>query len=157
MVDFQVSWSTKTPGERHVTFSGHRTPCGDGLPVIEAKPVYASKLKDVDCPVCGAYVLFDMEAARSAAQVYVNGLASTAKWTGLERIEFAGKVTERAAGVAFAVQRKHGRWNSNSAFSEFMGSVGLMTDESADARLIGMTALAVFEALKEREEPHPGN
>jgi hypothetical protein len=151
MVDFQVSWSKKTPGETHASFSGDRTPCG--LHVIEAKPVYTSKLKDVDCHVCGAYVLFDMDTARKAAEEYVTGHAGTAKWSGLGRIEFASDVTDRAAGVAFAVKRKHGSWNSNHALSEFMAGGGWMTDESPEARLIGMTAIAVFEALKERDAP----
>jgi hypothetical protein len=151
MVDFQVSWSKKTPGKTHVSFSGDRTPCNDGLPVIEAKPFYTSKLKDVDCHVCGAYVLFDMEAARSAARKYVNNQASTAKWENVDRFEFASGVTERAAAVAFAIHRKHGSWNSNHAFSEFMAGGGWMTDKSAEAGLIGMTAIAVFEALKERD------
>ncbi|MFD4646349.1 hypothetical protein ACFRJ3_34990 [Streptomyces sp. NPDC056696] len=150
-VEFQVSWSRETPGQTHVSFSGDRTPCNDGLHVIEAKPFYASKLKDVDCHVCGAFVLFDIEPARTAARNYVNDHPATAKWEIYERFEFASSVTERAAGVAFAVQREHGRWNSNHAFSEFMAGAGLMTDKSADAGLIGMTALAVFEALKERE------
>jgi hypothetical protein len=94
-----------------------------------------------------------MEAARSAARKYVNNQASTAKWEIVDRFEFASGVTDRAAGVAFALQRKHGSWNSNHAFSEFMAGGGLMTDKSAEAGLIGLTAIAVFEALKERDAP----
>ncbi|WP_157876543.1 hypothetical protein [Streptomyces graminilatus] len=119
-----------------------------------AEPIYSSELKDVSCSVCGAYVLFDVEAARKAAQQYVTDHAGTATWSGLDRIEFASNVMDRAAGVAFDVQRKHGSWNSNRAFSEFMAGGGWMTDKSHEAGLIGMTALAVFEALKERE-PSP--
>jgi hypothetical protein len=151
MVDFQVSWSRTTPGKTHVSFSGDRTPCNDGLPVIEAKPVYASKLKDVDCHVCGAYVLFDMEAARKAAEEYLSGHAGTATWGGLDRIAFAGNVADRVAEVAFSIQREYGRWGSNHAFSEFMARGGVMADESSEARLIGMTAITVLDALKERE------
>lgn len=150
-VPFQVSWSRKTPGETHVSFSGDRTPCNGGLPVIEAKPVYASKLKDVSCEVCGAYVLFDMEAARQAAVKYVREQAGTAKWDELTRMEFGSKVADLAAGVAFRLQQEHGRWNSNHAFSEFMAGGGWMTDGSPEAGLIGMTAIAVLDVLKERE------
>jgi hypothetical protein len=34
-----------------------------------------------------------------------------------------------------------------------MAGGGLMTDKSAEAGLIGLTAIAVFEALKERDAP----
>ncbi|WP_340376630.1 hypothetical protein U5640_16930 [Streptomyces sp. SS7] len=148
-VEFQVAWCESTPGEVHVTFSGHMTPCDKR--VFEASPVYASKLKDVTCEVCGAYVLFDMEAARKAAEQYVTNHAGTAKWSDLDRIEFAGNAMERAAGVAFRLKRERGEWNSNMAFSEFMAGGGWMTDKSPEAGLIGMTAIAVFDNLKERE------
>jgi hypothetical protein len=49
---FQVAWSEKTPGVTHVSFSGHLTKCGN--PVIEATPVYDSKLEDVTCEECAA-------------------------------------------------------------------------------------------------------
>ncbi|MGV9693412.1 hypothetical protein ACWDUX_30390 [Streptomyces sp. NPDC003444] len=133
-----------------MTFSGHRTPCRDGLSVLVAEPVYDSQLKDVSCEVCGAYVFFDMEAARIAAQKYLEQSAGTKAWDGLTRISFAEKATERAAGIAYRLQRDNGSWNSNHAFSELMAESGLMTDKSAEAGLIGMTMQAVFAALGPR-------
>ncbi|MER6102424.1 hypothetical protein ABT115_08855 [Streptomyces sp. NPDC001832] len=47
---FQTAWCESTPGETHVTFSGHMTPCDRY--VIEAKPVYDSKPEDVTCQEC---------------------------------------------------------------------------------------------------------
>ncbi|MFC9591547.1 hypothetical protein ACFTUC_17375 [Streptomyces sp. NPDC056944] len=149
-VKFQVAWSVKTPGVTHVSFSGDRTPCGGGLPVIEARPTYESRLREVRCEYCAAYVFFDMEAARSAAQQYVNEAPGTRDWDGLTRIEFAGMVVDQVAGAAYRVQRQHGKWNTNHAFSDFMAFSGLMTGKSPDAKLIGLTALAVLESLKER-------
>ncbi|MFE5542746.1 hypothetical protein ACFQ71_02890 [Streptomyces sp. NPDC056534] len=150
-VKFQVAWSTSTPGEVHVTFSGDRTPCGNGLAVFEARPTYESHLKEVTCEYCAAYVYFDMEAARSAAQSYINEAPAARTWDGLARISHAGAVADMAAGAAYRVLLQYGSWNTNSAFSDFMASVGLMTDKSPEAHLIGATAQAVLEKLSERE------
>lgn len=151
MVTFQVVWSTETPGERHVSFSGDRTPCNGGLSVIEAKPVPASQLKDVTCHTCGAYVRFDMEAAQDAAVRHVSQQAGTAKWDAADRYEFGGQVADLVAGVAFRLMRERGEWNSNMAFTEFMCGGGWLIDKSAEAGLIGTTAIAVLDTLKERE------
>jgi hypothetical protein len=144
---FQIAWSTKTPGERHVSFSGHRTACG--LSVIEASPVYESKAKDVTCRPCGGLLTFDMEPARKAAVEHVGSQPGTSKWEDYARFEFAVQVAELVAGVAWLVKRDHGSWNSNHVFSEFMAGGGWMTDKSPEAGLIGTTALAVLEVLTE--------
>ncbi|MFK0231191.1 hypothetical protein ACIQUL_36105 [Streptomyces sp. NPDC090303] len=117
--------------------------------MIEAKPTYASRLREVMCEYCAAYVFFDMEAARSAAQQYVNEAPGSRDWDGLTRIEFAGMVADQVAGAAYRVQRQFKEWNTNHAFSDFMAFSGLMTDKSSEASLIGMTALAVLEKLEE--------
>lgn len=149
VVEYQVCWSEKTPGEKHVTFSGHRTPCGEL--VIEALPRYASRLKDVTCWLCGGEVTFDVEAARKVALEFVRTHPGTQKWETLGHFEFSSGVAERVAGVAWHVKKEHGSWNTNHVFSEFMAYGGYMTDNSPAARLIGNTALAVLEVLKERE------
>ncbi|MFI0553450.1 hypothetical protein [Streptomyces scabiei] len=51
---FQTAWSESTPGEKHVSFSGHKTACG--LSVIEAKPVWDSKAEDVTCQECTTHL-----------------------------------------------------------------------------------------------------
>jgi hypothetical protein len=144
-----AAWALKTPGEVHVTFDGHHTTCD--LTVFENKPVYESKAKDVTCRTCGAYLTFDMEPALKAAVDYVRAAPGTAKWETAAAYEFGTQVAELAAGVAWLVKRDHGSWNSNHAFSEFMAGGGWMTDQSPEAKLIGQTALAVYEVLKERE------
>ncbi|MFF7415656.1 hypothetical protein [Streptomyces lydicus] len=150
-MDFQVVWSTETPGERHVSFSGDRTPCRGGLRVVEAQPIYESQLDNVSCHTCGAYVCFDMKAAQAAAVRYVSRAASTAKWQPAEHYDFAGQIADQVAAVAFRLKRERGEWNSNMVFTEFMCSHTLATDKCPEAKLIGMTAITVLETLKEHE------
>ncbi|MER6382118.1 hypothetical protein ACWDBD_38760 [Streptomyces sp. NPDC001118] len=148
---FQTAWSESTPGERHITWSGHRTPCD--LSVIEAKPVYDSKPSDVTCRTCGGYLMFDVEAARKAAVEHVTRETSPAHWDSpAELYGFTRQVAELVAGVAWQVKREHGTWNTNHVFSEFMAQGGLMTDMSPEARLIGSSAQAVLEVLTESNE-----
>ncbi|MEV0471018.1 hypothetical protein [Streptomyces prunicolor] len=147
MSGFQIAWSESTPGERHVTFAGHMTPCDKR--VIEAKPVYDSKPEDVTCRTCGAFLIFDMTPAKATAVEHVRTQPGTSKWGNYDIYEFAHNVADLVAGVAWQVKREHGSWNSNHVFSEFMAGGGWMTDKSPEAGLIGTTALAVLEVLKE--------
>jgi hypothetical protein len=146
-MEFQIAWSEGTPGERHVTFSGHMTPCD--LSVIEAEPVYNSKPEDVTCRTCGGFLTFDVEAARKAAVEHVRTNRGAREWDVEAVLSFSREVAELVAGVAWLVKRDHGSWNSNHVFSEFMAGGGWMTDKSPEAGLIGTTALAVLEVLTE--------
>ncbi|MEU5425204.1 hypothetical protein AB0H73_06300 [Streptomyces olivoreticuli] len=147
---FQTCWSAFTPGAVHITWAGHRTACG--LSVIEAKPVSESKRDDVTCRLCGAHVLFDLEAARKAAREFVRSHSVAAKWDDALAYSFGDDVAEHVAGVVWNIRREHGKWNTNHAFSEFMAGGGWMTDRSPEASLIGLTALAVLEFLQATEE-----
>ncbi|MFD4608257.1 hypothetical protein ACFWOT_09085 [Streptomyces sp. NPDC058440] len=140
----QIAWSEKTPGEVHVTFAGHITACG--LPVIEAG---GNTPKKITCFLCGGMLTFDVEPARKKAVEFVRAHPGTQKWSNEGIYEFAHGVAERVAGVAWHVKREHGSWNTNHVISEFMAHGGYMTDNSPAARLIGSTAQAVLEVLKE--------
>lgn len=146
---FQTCRSSSTPGEIHITWSGHKTPCDKS--VIEANPFPDSRIKDVTCSLCGAWFLFDMEAAHKAAVDYVRAQPGTARWDEDDIREFAPGVADRVAKTAWDVRGKHGEWNTNHVFSEFMANNGLMTDPSPEARLIGRTAQAVLEVLTEKK------
>ncbi|MGJ3559664.1 hypothetical protein ACR6C2_16975 [Streptomyces sp. INA 01156] len=134
-------------GEKHVSFSGHRTACG--LLVISAEPVYASKPKDVTCWLCGGALTFDVETARKAALEFVRNHPSSKNWSTAGHYEFAGGVADRVAGIAWYVKREHGSWNTNHVISEFMAQGGYMADPSPTARLIGLTAIAAVDVLTE--------
>jgi hypothetical protein len=141
------AWSESTPGEVHVTFSGHRTACD--LLVIENKPKYASKPKDVTCHFCGGYLTFDVEAARKAAVDHLRSNPAASEWEPVTVYEIGALVAEGVAGAAWQVKRDHGRWNQNHVFSTFMATCGQMAEHTVEARLTGTTALAVLEALTE--------
>ena len=147
MADFMAAQVLSTPGEGHVTFSGHRTACG--LTVFTSDPVYESHIKDVTCRKCGAYLMFDMNPALKAAVDHVRAAPGAANWETHAAYDFSTQVAELVAGVAWQVKRDHGSWNSNHVFSEFMAGGGWMTDKSPEAGLIGTTALAVLEVLTE--------
>ncbi|MCC3766467.1 hypothetical protein [Streptomyces sp. UNOC14_S4] len=147
--NFQTCWSEATPGETHGTWSGDKTACH--LSVIEAKPEHESKLSDVTCALCGAELLFDLEGARKAAREFVRSHPAAVKLDEAAIYSFGGDLAEKAAGVAWEIQRKYGSWNSNHAFSEFMAGGGWMTEKTPEARLIGLTAIAVLEFLAAAE------
>ncbi|MFF1450192.1 hypothetical protein ACFVYF_18935 [Streptomyces sp. NPDC058274] len=147
---FQIAWSESTPGEKHVSFSGHKTACG--LSVIEAEPVYDSKPEDVTCWLCGGALTFDVTAAQKKAVEFVRAYPGAQKWSNEGVYEFAHGVADRVAGVAWHVKKEHRSWNTNHVFSEFMAYGGYMTDDSPTARMIGLTAQAVLEVLTESNE-----
>ncbi|MEU6765927.1 hypothetical protein ABZ916_25855 [Streptomyces sp. NPDC046853] len=147
MPEFMTAYVLSTPGEVHVTFSGHMTPCDKR--VHESRPKYESKPKDVTCRTCGAYLTFNMDAAKRAALEHVRAARGVSKWSVEGIYDFSTKVAELVAGVAWLVKREHGEWNSNRVFSDFMAGGGWMTDKSPEARLTGSTGLAVLEVLNE--------
>ncbi|WP_435270952.1 hypothetical protein [Streptomyces sp. 1222.5] len=147
---FMNAWSLNTPGEVHVSFSGHRTACGES--VYESTGFNDSKAGDITCFLCGGMLVFDVDTARKAAVEFVRTHPGAREWGNEDVYPFAHRIAERVAGVAWHVKREHGSWNTNHVFSEFMAQGGWMTDSSPEARLIGSTAQAVLEVLTESNE-----
>ncbi|MEV3860689.1 hypothetical protein AB0J38_41070 [Streptomyces sp. NPDC050095] len=148
MSKFQTAWCLESD-DVHVTFAGHLTPCD--LAVLKAAPYYESKAKDITCRTCGAYLVFDVEAACEAAVHHIENHPASAGWDSYDRFSFGRDVALRVAEVGFLVRKEYGRWNSNHVFSEFMAGTALMAGQSAVARLVGSIAQAVLDVLKEQD------
>ncbi|MFF4557138.1 hypothetical protein [Streptomyces sp. NPDC001422] len=144
MSGFQIAWSEETPDVKHVTFSGHRTPCDRY--VIEALPTYESKLEDVTCDPCGAFVVYDMRGLEQVIRTALRADRTSREWQELEIWRFAEVAARKVAGLAFNLRAEEP--GENRLFSEFMARAELMTDPSHDARFIGRIAHAAIEALK---------
>ncbi|MEU8948806.1 hypothetical protein [Streptomyces sp. NPDC048489] len=144
---FQVAWVDETPGIKHVTFSGHRTPC-DGY-VIEALPVDASRLEDVTCEPCGAFVIYDMTELERVIRAHLKEDPGSRSWQPHDVWPFASSLALKVAGLGFSLRAENP--SENRLFSEFMARTGLMTDQSDEARLVGRTVQAAIKALKPTE------
>ena len=88
------AWVDETPGIRHVTFSGHKTPCD--WYVIEALPVYESKLEDVTCDPCGGFVVYDVTALEKAIRTHIKADPAAKSW--LARSAGDTRSSRRASG-----------------------------------------------------------
>ncbi|MFG3582538.1 hypothetical protein [Streptomyces sp. NPDC047990] len=132
---------------KHVSFSGHMTPCDRY--VIEALPVHASRLEDVTCDPCGAFVIYDMTELERVIRAHLKEDPGSRSWQPHDVWPFASGLARQVAGVGFSLRAENP--TANHVFSEFMARTGLMTDQSDEARLVGRTALVAIKALKPTE------
>ncbi|MEU7149743.1 hypothetical protein AB0B15_17165 [Streptomyces sp. NPDC045456] len=143
----QTCWSDSTPGEIHASFSGHRTLCGK--PVIEANPIYASRLGDITCSKCGGIAVFDEGAARTRVREVLDKWIAKGKLTPASATEMGNLAIDVFPGRAFTSRRKGHSWNKIS--TDFLLASGAATDKDASARFVGELGLAVFEGLQASE------
>jgi hypothetical protein len=149
MVEFQVSWSTKTPGETHASFSGDRTPCGDGLPVIEAKPFYDSKLEDVTCVECAAHVVYDMNEAREAARKGTADMVARGALSEVDDFQLREEALRLIPPKVYAERREGKPWGAIK--TDFLLIAAGAPDHDATGGYVGMLGLAIIDSLEKSE------
>ncbi|MFK0295457.1 hypothetical protein ACIQU6_34000 [Streptomyces sp. NPDC090442] len=143
----QTCWSEATPGEKHATFSGHRTVCGES--VIEAKPIPDSRLTDITCAKCGGAVVFNTDIAAQRAQGVVDKWVKSGKASREDAMSVAELAVSTIPGKTFNSRREGDSWNK--ICTDFLVITGAATEKDNTSRFVGELGLAVLGGLEESE------
>jgi len=147
MERMQTCRSASTPGEVHITWSGHLTPCD--LPVASAHPAYDSKIKDVTCDTCGASAVFDLDAAREAARTETAEKVTAGALSSEADLHLRDLAMKTIPSTCFTKRREGQPWGAIK--TDFLLTTGAYQGADATDRYVGLLGLAIIDALAKSE------